>query len=194
MNLIEFDKENYAVIYSPLLLTLSPFKKIIQRDKSKNKETAIKEISFVAFFSDIRSNYMYIVDENERVLELIKDLELPKDWKVDNIIKEAISFYLEKSTTVNSSIYKSACKSAIDISNYLNKTNELLEERDKNRKVVTDISKITSALEKVPKIMANLNAAHTELIKEQKITEGRTKGKKTFNMFEDGLGYDDDNE
>ena len=42
--------------------------------------------------------------------------------------------------------------------------------------------------------MANLNAAHTELIKEQKITEGRTKGKKTFNMFEDGLGYDDDNE
>ena len=39
--------------------------------------------------------------------------------------------------------------------------------------------------------MANLNSAHTELIKEQKITEGRTKGSKTFNIFEDGLGDDE---
>ena len=192
MNLIEFDKGNYSVTYSPLLLTLSPFKKIIDRDKTKSKETAIKELSFIAFFADIRSDYMYIVSDEERAAELVKDLELPKDWKVDNTIKQAIEFYTSRSTTVNSSIYKSACKAAIDISNYLNKTDVLLDERDENGKVVTDISKITSALEKVPKIMANLNSAHTELIKEQKITEGRTKGSKTFNMFEDGLDEEDD--
>lgn len=192
MNLIEFDKGNYSVTYSPLLLTLSPFKKIIDRDKTKGKEIAIKELSFIAFFADIRSDYMYIVSDEERATELVKDLELPKDWKVDNIIKQAIEFYTSRSITVNSSIYKSACKAAIDISNYLNKTDVLLDERDENGKVVTDISKITSALEKVPKIMANLNSAHTELIKEQKITEGRTKGSKTFNMFEDGLDEDDE--
>ena len=192
MNLIEFDKGNYSVTYSPLFLTLSPFKKIIDRDKTKSKETAIKELSFIAFFADIRSDYMYIVSDEERAAELVKDLELPKDWKVDNTIKQAIEFYTSRSTTVNSSIYKSACKAAIDISNYLNKTDVLLDERDENGKVVTDISKITSALEKVPKIMANLNSAHTELIKEQKITEGRTKGSKTFNMFEDGLDEDDE--
>lgn len=192
MNLIEFDKGNYSVTYSPLLLTLSPFKKIIDRDKTKGKEIAIKELSFIAFFADIRSDYMYIVSDEERAAELVKDLELPKDWKVDNIIKQAIEFYTSRSITVNSSIYKSACKAAIDISNYLNKTDVLLDERDENGKVVTDISKITSALEKVPKIMANLNSAHTELIKEQKITEGRTKGSKTFNMFEDGLDEDDE--
>ena len=192
MNLIEFDKGNYSVIYSPLLLTLSPFKKIIDRDKTKGKETAIKELSFIAFFADIRSDYMYIVSDEERAAELVKDLELPKDWKVDNTIKQAIEFYTSRSTTVNSSIYKSACKAAIDISNYLNKTDVLLDERDENGKVVTDISKITSALEKVPKIMANLNSAHTELIKEQKITEGRTKGSKTFNTLEDGLNEDDE--
>lgn len=192
MNLIEFDKGNYSVTYSPLLLTLSPFKKIIDRDKTKGKETAIKELSFIVFFADIRSDYMYIVSDEERAAELVKDLELPKDWKVDGVIKQAIEFYTNRSTTVNSSIYKSACKAAIDISNYLNKTDVLLDERDENGKVVTDISKITSALEKVPKIMANLNSAHTELIKEQKITEGRTKGSKTFNMFEDGLDEDDE--
>ena len=191
MNLIEFDKGTYSVKYSPLLVTLEPFKKIIDRDKTKNKEMAIKEISFIAFFADIRSDYMYIVNDEERARELVNDLELPKNWKIDATIKQAIEFYTSRSTTVNSSIYKSACKAAIDISNYLNKTDILLSERDENGKVVTDISKITSALEKVPKIMANLNSAHTELIKEQKITEGRTKGSKTFNIFEDGLGDDE---
>lgn len=191
MNLIEFDKGTYSVKYSPLLLTLEPFKKIIDRDKTKGKEIAIKEISFIAFFADIRSDYMYIVNDEERARELVNDLELPKNWKIDATIKQAIEFYTSRSTTVNSSIYKSACKAAIDISNYLNKTDALLSERDENGKVVTDISKITSALEKVPKIMANLNSAHTELIKEQKITEGRTKGSKTFNIFEDGLDDDE---
>lgn len=191
MNLIEFDKGTYSVKYSPLLLTLEPFKKIIDRDKTKGKEMAIKEISFIVFFADIRSDYMYIVNDEERARELVNDLELPKNWKIDATIKQAIEFYTSRSTTVNSSIYKSACKAAIDISNYLNKTDALLSERDENGKVVTDISKITSALEKVPKIMANLNSAHTELIKEQKITEGRTKGSKTFNIFEDGLGDDE---
>lgn len=192
MNLIEFDKGTYSVKYSPLLLTLEPFKKIIDRDKTKGKEIAIKEISFIAFFADIRSDYMYIVNDEERARELVNDLELPKNWKIDTTIKQAIEFYTNRSTTVNSSIYKSACKAAIDISNYLNKTDALLSERDENGKVVTDISKITSALEKVPKIMSNLNSAHTELIKEQKITEGRTKGSRTFNMFEDGLNDDDE--
>jgi len=192
MNLIEFDKENVEITYSPLLITLKPFKKIIERDKSKKKEQATKELAFISFYADDRSIYMYIVDEGERMQELIKDLELPKGWKIDGDIKEGIALYKERSTTVNSSIYRSACKAAIDIANYLQTADVLLAERDENGKVVTDISKITSALEKVPRIMANLNIAQQELIKEQKITEGRSKGSREFNMFEDGLNYEDE--
>jgi hypothetical protein len=192
MNLIEFDRENVEITYSPLLLTLKPFKKLIERDKTKDKTLAKKELAFISFYTDDRSIYMYIVDAKEREQELIKDLELPKTWKVDKEIQEAIILYKERSTTVNSSIYRSACKAAIDIANYLQTADILLAERDENGKVVTDIAKITNALEKVPKIMANLNTAHQELIKEQKITEGRSKGSREFNMFEDGLDYDDE--
>lgn len=191
MNLIEFDKENVQVTYDPKLLTLKPFKKIIDRDKSKKKELAIKEISFISFYTDMRSMYMYITEDKEREEELIKDLELPKGWKIDSVIKEGIDFYSQE-RSVNAILYSSARKSAIDVANYLKTTKTLLAERDENGKVVTDITKVTNALEKVPKIMANLNAAYQELIKEQKITEGRTKGARSFNMFEDGLGLDDD--
>lgn len=191
MNLIEFDKENIEVIYSPLLLTLKPFKDLIDRDKSKKKELAVKEISFIAFYADIRSMYMYITDEQEREEELIKDLELPKKWKKDSLINIAIDFY-KQDRSINSILYSSACKSALDVAQYLQTTDILLKERDDNGKVVTDINKITAALEKVPKIMSNLNVANEELIKEQKITEGRNKGARTFNMFEDGIGLDDE--
>jgi hypothetical protein len=191
MNLIEFDKENIEVIYSPLLLTLKPFKDLIDRDKSKKKELAIKEISFIAFYADIRSMYMYITDDQEREEELIKDLELPKKWKKDSLINIAIDFY-KQDRSINSILYSSACKSALDVAQYLQTTDALLKERDDNGKVVTDINKITAALEKVPKIMSNLNVANEELIKEQKITEGRNKGARTFNMFEDGIELDDE--
>jgi len=192
MNLIEFDKENVEITYSPLLLTMKPFKRLIDRDKGKKKELAKKELAFISFYADDRSIYMYIVDAAEREQELIKDLELPKDWKIDKDIQDAIALYKERSTTVNSSIYRSACKAAIDIANYLQTADVLLAERDENGKVVTDIAKITNALEKVPKIMANLNVAQQELIKEQKITEGRSKGSREFNMYEDGLNYEDE--
>ena len=39
--------------------------------------------------------------------------------------------------------------------------------------------------------MRDLTAAHNELIKEQKLTEGRTKGSKEFNLYEDGLKFDE---
>ena len=35
--------------------------------------------------------------------------------------------------------------------------------------------------------MANMKAAEKELVKEKKETEGRMKGSKTMNVFEDGL-------
>lgn len=192
MNLFQFSKEAYEITFDPITLNIEKFKKIINRDKSKDKAIAMKELSFIYFYSDIRSDYMYKTNLEERKNEIVKDLTLPKGWKIDKELQEAIDLYNERSTTVNSSLYKSACKAAMDVSQYLQTADELLMERDENGKIVTDISKITGALEKVPRIMANLTAAHTELVKEQKITEGRTKGSKEFSVFEDGLKFENE--
>lgn len=192
MNLLQYDKENFDVTFSPELVLLSPFRKIVERDKSKNKSIAKKEIGFIYHFADIRSDYLDILDEEKRISEIIHDLELPKDWKVDKIVQEAIDFYKKRSTTINSTLYESACIAAIEISSYLRETKSLLEERTDKGAAVTNINSITGALAKVPDIMRNLTAAHVELIKEQKITEGRKKGSKDFNMYEDGLSFEDE--
>ena len=166
---------------------ISAFKKLLDRDKSKNKETAIKELTFVYFFCDIKSNYQYITNEDERIEEIRKDIGLPKSWKYDAAVKEAVRVYLERSQTVIEKLYMQSLKAAQDVGNYLEHTEELLAERDGNGKVVTDIAKITGSLEKVPKIMAMLKAAYKEVVQEQKDNQGKQKGSKEFNTFEDGF-------
>lgn len=187
MNLFQLNRETYEVEILPETLSIDKFKKIVNKYKSKQKELIKKELSFIYHFCDIKSDYLYITDEVLRVEEIKKDLDLPKDWVISVELKEAIELYKERSTTVNSALYNSACLAAMEISEYLKDTKKLLEERTEKGAAVTNINTITGALAKVPSIMRDLTAAHQELVKEQKLLEGRKKGSKELNIFEDGI-------
>jgi hypothetical protein len=166
---------------------LLPFKTILKRDKNRNKETAFKEVLFIYYYTDIRSDYVYLTDDKERTVEIIKDIGLPADWKVDSVIQEAISFYKSKSISPIAKLYKSSLKAADDISKYLEQADELLAKRTDKGSVVTPLSTVTSALKAVPGIMKELKAAYKEVLAEQKELEGRTKGSRTMGLFEDGF-------
>lgn len=182
-----FEMKDYVLNVSEEAWGLLPFKAILKRDKNRNKETAFKEILFIYYYIDIKSDYMYIVEDDVRKKEIIKDIGLPVDWKIDNTIQEAIDFYKKMSITPTAKLYKSALKAADDIAKYLEKTSILLEERTDKGGIVTPLSTVTASLKAVPVIMKDLKAAYKELIAEQKELEGRTKGSKTLNVFEDGL-------
>ena len=51
---------------------LEPFKKILKRDKSRNKDLALKEMLFIYYYTDIKSDYL-IIDIKLRTDEIIKD-------------------------------------------------------------------------------------------------------------------------
>ena len=72
--------------------------------------------------------------------EIKKDIGLPDDWKMDNIVKEAIEFYSKMSITPTAKLYKSALKAADDIAKYLEMTDILLAERTDKGSVVTPLS------------------------------------------------------
>lgn len=165
---------------------LVPFKKILERDTTKEKENALREMLFVYFFCDIRSNYLHM-DEETRVKEIKHDIGLPDDWEYDEVMREATDYYTHISKSVIQQLYEDTLMSARAIGAYLRDTEVLLKERDAQGKPVYDITKITNANEKVPKLMANLKAAYKEVIKEMEDTENKKKGSKSFNTFEDGL-------
>ena len=182
-----FELKEWNLVVSEVAWGLEPFKKILIKDKSKNKESALKEMLFIYYFADIKSDYFYITIKEDRINEIKKDVGLDASWKIDPIIENAINFYIERSTTVLQSLYESAVHAAFEISNYLKNTKTLLEERTEKGVTVTKLNEVTNALSKIPSIMKDLTEAHKELVKEQKNKEGRMKGSKELSMFEDGL-------
>lgn len=170
---------------------LAPFAKLLARDKTKDKARSFNEMLFIWHFCDIRSDYQYLTDEEARFKEIKKDLPLPASWKLDAAMKAAIDCYKRGSSTVIQTLYKQTLMSASAIGKYLANTEALLAERDVHGKVVTDIAKITSSVQKVPKLMADLKSAYKEVIKEQEELDSRKQGSKTMNTFEEGFNMDE---
>ena len=182
-----FTLRDYVLTVEDNMWGLIPFKKILKRDKSRDKDRALKEMLFIYYYSDIKSDYL-IIDSKFRIEEIKKDIGLPEDWRIDSVLQEAIDFYEERSLTVVGKLYKNALAAANDISEYLTKTKELLEERDERGKPVTTLTTIVGGVSKIKTVMQDLKAAEKELIKERIETEGKMKGKQSMGMFELGLG------
>jgi len=185
-----FEMKDFNLYVNEIAWGLLPFKAILKRDKSRTKETAFKEMLFIYYYADVRSDYVSITDDDARTSELIKVIGLDPTWKIDAIMKNAIDFYTERTETVISRLYKDSLVSVNEMSLYLRSTGELLSERTANGGTVTTLPMIASTNEKIPKIMQNLKAAYKEVVSEQKEMEGRTKGAKTMGLFEEGLKFD----
>ena len=171
------------------LWALLPFKKILKRDKSRDKDKALKDMLFIYYYCDIKSDYL-IMDTKTRVQEIKKDIGLDDGWKIDSVITEAMEFYEERSLTVIGKLYRNALKAANDVSDYLTLTDVLLAERDDRGKPINTITTIVGGISKIKVVMQDLKAAEKELIKEQVETEGRMKGKQAMGLFESGLNYE----
>lgn len=184
--LFDMNKEGVLTI-SPEAYSLLPFKEIWDRDKKK--DIALKELAFIFFYCDIKSNYL-ITPFDERVNEIKKDIGLPEDWVVDDKVQAAIDYYNNHSKSIIVKLYETSLKAANDVSEYLNTTDVLLEERDKNGKPVYTISAITTGLKSIPIIMRDLKTAYQEVIKESSADDGKKKGKQQYNTFETGLVFE----
>lgn len=164
---------------------LAPFAKILKRDKTKDKSKALKDMLFIWHYSDIKSDFQYITDDVERAEVVINEINLPTTWKIDKVIEEGIRCYNEHSTTIIETLYRQTLKGASAVGEYLGNSDTLLKERDAHGKVVNDIAKITSSIQKVPKMMSDLKDAYREVVKEKEDMDNRKKGSRTMNMLED---------
>lgn len=97
MNLFELD--NNVVKFSPQALALKPFRDLWTRDRTKNKRTAVGELSLLYFVVDYRSTINYIVDEDSRMKEALQYLDLPDNWKPDAKFEKAKQLYKELQKT-----------------------------------------------------------------------------------------------
>lgn len=180
MNLFEIVNDN--VEFSPQALSIKYFKAIWDRDKAKDKFLAIQELSFVYYMADERSDYMYLLDEDEREAQIMTDLDMDSKWIRDAIINEAIAYYVRASTTTSTLLLASTRNVIQKISKFLDNVD--MNERDqRSHKPIHDISKITGSVEKIPKLVKALNEIEKEIIKEKELKS--QSGVKEVGMFDD---------
>lgn len=180
MKLFEF--ENWQLKITEEAYALKPFKAILNNDKSKDKSLALRELAFVWFFADIKSDYAYILNEKDKESELIKDLELPKDWKKTKMITDAIDFYKERSKTVSSVILDNSLFIANTISNKMRK---IISEED-DMLSIKEMDTIATGLSKMPGIVTSLQKLEQTVLKEQ-VDKNTNVGSQQKALFEDGI-------
>ena len=170
-----FKYEGYEVRVAPEALTLKPFKKLWDRDKSRTKEKALQELTFLYFYCDPRSDYQYIVDDEDRMEAVKEGVGFEKDWKPDAMLKAAIIFY----GTFDSSAARLLKMAAKEI----DKVQELLDGlKPTNYK---EIKEQISAMKMIPEIASMLQEAEKKLNEEAEFGEAKGSIEKT--LFDDGL-------
>lgn len=100
-----FEIKNGLVVYSPLALSIKEFKALWDRDKTKSKELANLELSYVCFITDFRSVYK-AYEESDRGEKIVSDLfsKYP-GWKPDKLVLSCIDKYKALSRTPLMDLY-----------------------------------------------------------------------------------------
>lgn len=176
-----FKYEGYKITISEEALLLKPFKDIWKRDKSQNKEKALSELGFIYFFCDIRSDYQYIVDPEDRIKEIKLGEGLPENWNPDKLILEAIDFY--------NSFKSSAVLLLEDTKIAVHRFREMLnsinfKELDSNGKPVYPMHTVLNTIKQVPELVKALEDAEKSIAKEISQND-KVRGAQTKSMFED---------
>ena len=173
-----FKYEGYKIVISEEAFALKPFRQIWQRDKTINKEKALMELGFIYFFCDPRSDYQFLVDDNER-LEAIKEGEgLPTKWEPDKLLKEAMDFYMS---------FKPISALLLEDTRFMvNKYRKRLRSQEFDELEVRELKEVGALIKQIPSLVKDLDEAEKALNSEMR-NSGKMRGQGEKTIFEDGL-------
>lgn len=178
-----FKYEGYKVVISEEAFALKVFRQIWNRDRSVNKDKAIMELGYIYFMVDPRSDYQYLVDEDERSKAIIEGEGLPSNWKPDKVITEAMEFYSRFKPTA--ALLLEDTRYAVDKLRKLLRDINLNQLDDKGKPVYT-LNSITATIKQVPSLAKDLDEAEKALASEMR-SEGKMRGQGEKTIFEDNL-------
>lgn len=178
-----FKYEGYKIEISEEAFALKVFRQIWNRDRTSSKDKAIMELGYVYFMVDPRSDYQYLVDEEERSKAIIEGEGLPSNWKPDKLIKEAMDFYGKFKPTA--ALLLEDTRYAVDKLRKLLRDINLDEKDDKGKPVYT-LNTITATIKQVPSLAKDLDEAERALASEMR-NQGKMRGQGEKTIYEDGL-------
>lgn len=192
MELLNLNKKNQEVEISAEATQIQAFATLITRDLSSDKAIVKKEFAFLYFYVNPLSPFFYIRDLEQRKNEIAKTIGFEDTWDLDPYLSEAIRVYGELCMTLQGILHNGACSAAMACNDYFKDARKKLDEVDSKGQPILDISKLTAALARVPKIMLDLSASYKALVIEQANQNNKQRGSKQLNMFANGFRSDNE--
>jgi len=172
---------NLELTISPQAYTLVPFKKIWDRDKSKNKKKALKDMAYIYWDADFRSFVHDITDPVEKHEQIISMIDDTGDYKIDDEIKEAIEFY--KKDIPLSLGFLTDVKTAInELRRHFRELN--LKEEDQNGKLVHNANQVMNSIKSTGDLLENLEKLEIKVKKDLDM-QNSVRGSKIKGLYED---------
>lgn len=172
--------ENYELKVADEALLVRPIRRLYNMDRSKGKERFYEQMSVLFFVYSPASNYSYIVDEKERLKEVLAQ-EGIDDFHFTAEFKEAVAVYKKLSVTP-SSILLSSTIIAIDKVRTFLETLDLQAVDDKGKPLYT-INNVVSAIKQIPQLAKDVQEAMKAVNKELE-EQGNTRGSQELTIFD----------
>lgn len=182
-----FEVTSDKTVYpTPEILLVSPFRDIWERDKSANKEQALKEFAYIEFTTSMLKTNPYRQYPEQRKPAIVKStLGLGASWEPDAFIYKASDIIQEfqKSASTTYTYYIAAKKAAEKMENFFTSV-DLEKLNSKTKNPIYKPRDLTSALNDTAKVLANLKALEKK-VEEEIYDEIRTKSNKVISYFAD---------
>jgi len=175
-----FDLKNGSIVLNPDSLALPGFREIWKKDKTKGKDKATREISYVFFMCDYNSPYA-VYPQAKRKEIVCKDFMKDEKWEETPEVKEAIERYHGFQETHTMRLMRAAKGAADKLAGYFENVDFL--KTDDNGKPIYTAKDVAYNLEKVGSIVDSLDKLETRIKKEVK-TDARVRGGGEIGMYE----------
>ena len=182
MRLMKF--EGYTLTIEPEALVIKSIRTLWNRDKTQSKERALAELGYIYFMVDPRSTYSYLTDLADRSEKIVLEEGLPKNWKPDKIVQEAMKSYGVSVITTSSLLLEDTRVAVDKLRKYLRDI-DLTAEDDKN-KPKYPLNTVTSSIKLVPSLAEDLMKAE-RIVAQEIVESNKMRGQKEKTILEDGL-------
>lgn len=179
-----FELQNNVATPTTETLLISPYKEIWERDKSKNKEIAIKEFTYIELMTSKKKTNPFGGYSDEDRHKKLTEMLFNKTWKPDKNIELGMAkineLQVEASPTY--SYYLSVLEGAEKMKKFF-KDFDINEVNDKGTRIFKP-NDIVIAIANTEKVLSQLNSMK-EKVQQELFESTRTKANKTIGYFED---------
>lgn len=176
-----FDLVNNKLTFSPQALALKPFKDLWDRDTTEDKGVAVQQLSFVWYYSDFKSDFSDLMDDEQRRSEI----EKVTGCKADEKVMEACRFYMKMRETLITDSLLAAKEALYKVKEFF-RTVDFEKTHPKTGQPIYKVKEVMIAVQDLAGMIQGLELLE-QRVKKEKEESGRMKGSKEKKIFEDGI-------